>query len=96
MSDAAIFFIVFCGLFVLRIIAATVVFYYILPRGDRCPNCDSITLHVQPTGWDRLLPWLRSSWCIDCGWNGMLRPSASSPPRPPLAPAPTEKQHTHV
>jgi hypothetical protein len=93
MSDAGIFFIVFCGLFVLRIIAATVVFYYILPRGDRCPNCDSVTLRVEPTGFDRLLPWLRSSWCIECGWDGMLRPV---PPSGPLAPRRIEKQHTHV
>ena len=41
MSDAAIFTTVFVGLFVLRVVAATVVFFYILPKGDRCPNCDA-------------------------------------------------------
>jgi hypothetical protein len=81
MSDATIFVIVFCGLFVLRIIAATIFFYYILPLGDHCPYCDSATLRMQPTGWDRLVPFLRSSWCIECGWHGLLRPE----PRP-LAP----------
>ena len=42
MSDAAIFVTVFVSIFVLRIVAATLVFYWILPQSDRCPNCDSV------------------------------------------------------
>jgi len=68
-----IFSVVFGGLFVLRIVAATVVFFYILPRGDRCPNCDAVTVRVQSGRWGRLVPALRSSWCMACGWEGMLR-----------------------
>ena len=63
MSDAAIFTLVFAGLFVLRIIAATVVFFVILPRGDRCPNCDAVTLRIESRAWERIAPWLRNSWC---------------------------------
>lgn len=73
MSDAAIFATVFLSLFVLRIIAATVVFYWILPQTDRCPNCDAVTIRLQSRGLARWLPWFRSSWCIACGWSGMLR-----------------------
>jgi hypothetical protein len=73
MSDATIFVLVFGGLFVLRAVAATVVFFYIIPRGDRCPNCDAATVRVQTGRWNRLLPSLRSSWCMQCGWAGMLR-----------------------
>ena len=73
MSDVAIFALVFGGLFVLRIIAATVVFFLILPQGDRCPNCDAVTLRVQAAGWNRILPWFRTSWCYVCGWEGLLR-----------------------
>jgi hypothetical protein len=73
MSDAAIFALVFGGLFVLRIVAATIVFFYILPRGDRCPNCDAVTLRVQSNYWNRLFPFFRTSWCYVCGWEGMLR-----------------------
>jgi hypothetical protein len=80
MSDAAIFLWVFSGLFVARIVAATVVFYFILPRGDRCPNCDAITLRTQRTVWNRLFPYLRTSWCLACGWEGMLRHGPLSPP----------------
>lgn len=73
MSDAAIFATVFISIFVLRIVAATLVFFWILPEGDRCPNCNAVTLRLQSSGLNRCMPWFRSSWCISCGWRGMLR-----------------------
>ena len=73
MSDGVIFVAVFGGLFILRIVAATIVFLWILPEGDRCPNCDAVTLRVQSAGWNRLMPWFRTSWCHECGWDGLLR-----------------------
>jgi hypothetical protein len=81
MSDDVIFVLVFGGFFVLRIIAATLVFFWILPEGDRCPNCDAVTMRVQSTTWNRLMPWFRTSWCYECGWEGMLRHGAVTPPR---------------
>ena len=81
MSDAVIFVIAFGGLFILRIIAATIVFLWILPEGDRCPHCDAVTLRVQSAGWNRLMPWFRTSWCYECGWDGLLRcPNLPLPP----------------
>ena len=80
MSDGLIFVTAFGGLFILRIIAATLVFLWILPEGDRCPNCDAVTLRVQSAGWNRLMPWFRTSWCYECGWDGLLR--LASPPSP--------------
>ena len=80
MSDAAIFIGFFGGIFVLRIIAATVVFFWLLPAGDRCPACDAPTLRVQSPVWNRIAPWLRTSWCPDCGWDGMLRHGPLTPP----------------
>jgi hypothetical protein len=70
MSDAAIFIAVFVGLMVLRVIAATVFFFFIIPEGDRCVNCDAPTLRVQRAFWHRWLPWFRPSWCMACGWHG--------------------------
>lgn len=72
-SDAVIFAIIFVGFFVLRLIAGTVFFLYLLPTGDRCPNCDAPTLHVRSRGWNLLMPWFRTSWCTVCGWEGLLR-----------------------
>jgi hypothetical protein len=73
MSDAALFVSLFVGLFVLRVVAATIVFLFLLPRGDRCPNCDQPTLRVTSAFYDRFLPWFRNSWCLVCGWHGLLR-----------------------
>ena len=73
MSDAVIFVLIFVGFFVLRGIAATVVFFYLIPEGDRCLNCDAVTLRVESRLVERFLPHFRSSWCYECGWHGMLR-----------------------
>ena len=91
MSDAVIFVLVFGGIFVLRIVLATVFFCAILPEGDRCPNCDAPTLRMHKTFWHRFMPWFRPSWCYHCGWHGMLRsgpitPIDTSVRRPPGAP----------
>jgi len=83
MSDGVIFILVFGGFFILRFVAATLVFFWILPQGDRCPNCDEVTVRMQPTGWNRLVPWLRSSWCFACGWDGLLRPGPLTPQASP-------------
>jgi hypothetical protein len=81
-SDAALFVMIFGGLFVLRIIVATVAFLFILPRGDRCPNCDHATLRMESLLFDRIMPWFRKSWCIACGWHGLLRRGPLSEPTP--------------
>jgi hypothetical protein len=72
-SDAVLFAVAFVGFFVLRAIAATVIFFFILPTGDRCPMCDAQTFRIQSKGWNLLMPWFRTSWCAECGWDGLLR-----------------------
>lgn len=79
MTGVVIFAVVFVGFFVLRAIAATVTFYYLLPDTDRCPLCDEPTIRVREPGWNLLLPWFRTSWCYACGWEGLLRPRAPDP-----------------
>ena len=79
MSDAALFAIVLSGFFVLRIAAATLIFFWILPRGDRCPNCDASTIRVASKGWNTLMPWFRTSWCYQCNWEGLLRHGELTP-----------------
>ncbi|MDQ6634204.1 MAG: hypothetical protein M3Z10_05530 [Gemmatimonadota bacterium] len=71
--------LVFAGFFILRGVAATVFFLYILPEGDRCPNCNAVTLHVQSRVLNRLLPMFRTSWCYECNWTGMLRRGSLTP-----------------
>lgn len=92
MSDIIWFCVIFVGFFVLRGIAATVFFLMILPDGDRCPNCDAVTLRVQSRGFNKLLPWFRTSWCLECGWHGLLRRGPLSPAKTPAEPARTESR----
>ena len=79
MSDVVIFAVIFVVFFILRAIAATIFFYYMLPESDRCPLCDQPTIRVSQPAWNRLLPWFRTSWCYECGWEGLLRPSVPTP-----------------
>jgi hypothetical protein len=79
MADAILFTVVFVGFFVLRGIAATIFFYFLLPQGDRCPNCDAVTLRVQSPGWNRIVPRVRTSWCYECDWHGLLRHGPLTP-----------------
>ena len=73
MSDAVWFVVLFGGFFLLRCVAATIFFLLILPVGVRCPHCDAETVRVQSRGWNLLMPWFRTSWCYECGWEGLLR-----------------------
>lgn len=84
MSEMVIFSLVFGGFFVLRGVAATVFFYFILPEGDRCPNCDAVTLRMEARRWNSLLPGLRASWCFECDWHGFLRRGQLTPTMPAL------------
>ena len=79
MSDAAIFVSAFVALLLGRVAVATIVFFFLLPSGDRCPMCDDATLRVQHRGWNALLPWFRTSWCPGCGWSGLLRHGPLTP-----------------
>jgi hypothetical protein len=87
MLDAVLCILIIGGFFIARGILATVFFFYLLPQGNRCPNCDAVTVRVQSRGWNVLLPWLRTSWCYECGWAGLLRngPLMPGPATSPLS-----------
>lgn len=78
MSDAVWFGVIFVAFFILRIIAATAFFLLILPSGIKCPHCDAPTIRVRSRGWNTLMPWFRTSWCYECGWDGLLRREPTS------------------
>jgi hypothetical protein len=83
-NNATLFVLIFVGLFVLRIILATIFFALVLPRGDRCPNCDAPTLHIQSRTFGLWLPWFRRSWCLACGWKGVLRRGVTTQQHAPV------------
>jgi hypothetical protein len=73
--NAVLCIVIIGGFFVLRAILATVFFFYLLPFGIRCPHCDAETLRVESPKMNFLMPRFRTSWCIECGWHGLLRRS---------------------
>jgi hypothetical protein len=79
MRDAVLAIAIIGGFFVLRAVLATVFVFYFLPEGDRCQNCDAVTIRVQSKGWNTLLPWFRTSWCYGCGWHRLLRNAPLTP-----------------
>ena len=90
-NDGPLFFWFFAALFVLRAIAATFVYAWLLSEAPECPACGGETLHIQRHGVAWLFPRLRPSWCPDCSWEGMLHPAAIVKPALPL-PAPKGAQ----
>ena len=82
MWNAVLCILIIGGFFVLRAVLATVFFFYLLPEGDRCPNCNAVTIRVQARGWNFLMPRFRTSWCYECGWHGLLRNGPITPSTP--------------
>jgi hypothetical protein len=80
MWNAILCILIIGGFFILRAVLATVFFFYLLPQGDHCPNCDAVTLRVQSRGWNTFFPKFRTSWCYECGWHGLLRHGPLSAP----------------
>lgn len=75
-TDAAIFIVFFVTIRFAFIWLATKAFVMMIPDGDTCLMCDSETLAVERVGWWRVLgERFRRSWCIGCGWEGVLRRS---------------------
>ncbi len=85
-TDAWIFIGVFVLIRVAVIWMATKMFIAMIPDGDVCPLCDTVTLPIERNGWWRVLgARFRRSWCLGCGWEGVLRRSEHHQPRAPVA-----------
>jgi hypothetical protein len=78
---------------VMRVALIGAVVYLLLGQGARCPHCGVAMVPIRNRLLDRLLPLLERRWCLECGWNGVVRrnrsvspPAAArrAPPRPSL------------
>ena len=73
----------------LRVVIVTAVVYLLLPQGPRCPHCNVDMVAIRNRFFDRLVPLLERRWCLECGWNGVVRRVRAAPARrQPRAPAP--------
>ena len=76
----------------MRIAIIAAVAYLLLPRGPVCPHCGVEMAAVRNRFFDRLLPALQRRWCLECGWDGVVRRVRGAPTRrralPPRSPTP--------
>src|SRR2546423_15543992 len=57
----------------LRVAIVTAVVYLLLPQGPLCPHCNFEMVAIRNRALDRLVPVLQRRWCLECGWNGVVR-----------------------
>ena len=78
----------------LRVAIVTAVVYLLLPLGSLCPHCNLEMVAIRNRVLDRLGPVLQRRWCLECGWNWVVRrvrsAGARTRPRPP-APRPAPR-----
>ena len=60
---------------VLRFAMAAGLAYLLVPRGPACPICRADLLRITHGVASRLFPVLQHAWCLDCGWEGVVRRS---------------------
>src|SRR3989442_4700150 len=68
----------------MRVAIIGAVAYLLLPQGSLCPHCGVEMVAIRNRFFDRLLRALQRRWCLECGWNGVVRRvrSARSPTTP--------------
>ena len=64
----------------MRVAIVTAVVYLLLPRGPLCPHCGiEMVVPLRNRFFDRLLPALQRRWCLECGWDGVVRRVRGAP-----------------
>lgn len=51
--------------------------YLLLPRGTACPHCAAEMPLIRSPVLRLLAPRLEHRWCLECGWNGVVRAAHS-------------------
>ncbi|HYL54207.1 MAG TPA: hypothetical protein VEU73_01380 [Gemmatimonadales bacterium] len=76
----------------MRVAIVAAVTYLLLPRGAQCPHCGIEMAALENRLLDHWLPALQRRWCLECGWDGVVRRVRRAPMRAPTrsrAPRPT-------
>jgi hypothetical protein len=57
----------------MRVAIIGAVAYLLLPQGSLCPHCGVEMVAIRNRFFDRLVLLLQRRWCLECGWNGIVR-----------------------
>ncbi len=75
----------------MRVAIVTAVVYLLLPQGSFCPHCGGEMTAIRNRFVDRVVSALERRWCMECGWDGIVRRVRSAPrrgaPQRPLIPS---------
>ena len=66
---------------VMRVAIVLAVVYLLLPRGPLCPHCGIEMVALRNRFFDHVVPALQRRWCIECGWDGIVRRVRGAPAR---------------
>jgi len=66
---------------VFRLVIVAAVVYLLLPAGSLCPHCKVEMVPIRNRFFDVMLPALQRRWCMECGWNGIVRRIRAAPTR---------------
>jgi len=83
-----VFFFVFLSLVLIGLVTMGLILLAALGRGPGCPVCRGSSLPIRLCWLARRLIRLERRWCLDCGWEGLLR---RGQPRP-VAPSPVDAE----
>jgi Zn ribbon nucleic-acid-binding protein len=70
----------------IRVAIVLVVAYLLLSQGPLCPQCGAEMLAIRNRFLDWVVPALQRRWCVECGWNGVVRRASGAPARGSAAP----------
>lgn len=77
----------------LRVAIIAAVVYLLLPKGSLCPSCQVDMVLLRNRFLARVLPVLERRWCLDCGWNGVVRRAVVAS-RAPVVQPPSSRSST--
>jgi hypothetical protein len=58
---------------VLRAVIVLTFVYRILPQKRVCPLCAAPLTRIKHSLLTLVLPMVEHRWCLECGWNGIIR-----------------------
>lgn len=63
----------FLGLVLIGCTCSCVILFLAINAGPACPLCGQDAILIQRLWLKRLLPLLEQRWCLNCGWEGLVR-----------------------
>ncbi|HEX5520067.1 MAG TPA: hypothetical protein VFX29_00165 [Longimicrobiaceae bacterium] len=76
------FWLFIVALWTAMLLAPVLVLFLFLPSGHECPRCSAETVAVRSVFLRPVRRLAGRRWCIECGWEGIMRHSAWPRPLP--------------